>query len=179
MKKIYPPKKTYINSIYIDVSGCCRIGQILELIPKDINPNDVYFSIESGFLHRYDESESNYLEVYYKGEIENLKYNEELLAYNKYVEKESFYEENKSKYFKEGEVIYLPVGAKYWLDDIEISPLKESAGVTINKVSNPISSNISEINWDNWCQVVHFTLNGKVFNTILNSVDVLFRKKWT
>lgn len=176
MKKISFPRKTFEQTIYIECNTYCSLRELMDKVPEGIKSDDVYIDtvIESGYYG----SESVRLSMYYKTEVDNANYEIELKEYNKYLAIEKYYEEHCKDYFKVYDIIQLPIGQVIFLDKIELAPLKKITWIRIFNVLPPLSPDHNDMTDTNWCQVVYFNIDGKDFNTILFSKDVLLREKY-
>lgn len=183
MIKPVRPKETIIEEMYLHKGSCygeCLIN-IIDQIPDDIRLDQVHFRTD--IEHGYYDDTTAVLEIYYNKEVSNKHYNkqlkfyeEQLEKYNTILEKEKYIKNNKDKYFKIGETIYL-LWHKVFLNDLELASFKIIKEIKITKVLLPQSPNNKPMTSDHWCQIIYFDLNGKEVNSILHEKDIICRNK--
>lgn len=184
MNKPIKPKKTVTENIIIHDGSCYgeSLKNFIDSVPEGITLDKVKFEtdIESGYYNDH----TAILRIYYINEIANPNYERELKEYNiqlnKYnliLEKEKYLKNNKDKYFKVGETIYL-LWHKTFFGKHELAPYKKATEVKITKVLPPKSVNKKPMDSENWCQIIYFNDDGgHEISSVLYSKDVICRKK--
>jgi hypothetical protein len=167
------PKKFIRQTVYVDCRNASTLQDLLDEIPEGFDPKDLYIDleIETGYYG----SESTKLSLYYYCEIKNPTYEEDLKKYENQLKLDKYYKKHCKDYFKKGEKIKLPVNQIYFYDKLEIAPLKKESIVEIYSVLQPQSPDMNSMTNTNWCQVIYFIMDGKNFNTILYSKNVILR----